>query len=492
VVVALLTVTPAALAATDLCGPLATLTPLSEEPETAPESDGNGVIRAGITKIVSALTNMMVATRDTTQSADENIGKVLFTVREGRSRIPDCDSKSKWAYSVYYPTGLVVRALDVQDLTQSGAPVKHYYVRTWNGLRVYIPAVDLAPMESDKVYFFATGALPIPYGHQTRTGYMPFEKRVLQWTNTYAVADRTPEIEAAIAEANCGPYPIRVFQNGAWTQERNRLLDICLYDQERRMPLIDPLSQRPVENANMSIRTLAQSESRLNIPIEGAFQRVSGSLVAKAQALLHGSSMIDKKSCQQSISFKNTFSAGGSLKGDFNIAVIEVEGATAWGTEKMVETAWPPDSYYRFGVYMLRMDDRTSVHDMIMIAGCSAEERTPERPQTLWLYNEEMPDGQTFLDAQDLVNSLKTNFNLAGYEVARNENDVLLGQFWRIKGNEQYVLWRDVIRREFEERLSVSGALDARDPAQADQLLDLLTHLVLSSIFAYEAPSTAH
>jgi hypothetical protein len=129
---------------------------------------------------------------------------------------------------------------------------------------------------------------------------------------------------------------------------------------------------------------------------------------------------------------------------------------------------------------------------MIMIAGCSAEERTPERPQTLWLYNEEMPDGQTFLDAQDLVNSLKTKFNLAGYDVARNENDVLLGQFWRIKGNEQYVLWREVIRLEFEERLSVSGALDARDPDQADQLLDLLTHLVLSSIFAYEAPSTAH
>ncbi len=402
---------------------------------------------------------------------------LYVTIGSGTALGPTCrdSDAARVETSLYYPIGLVVDVLGDESITDRGRSRAYKLVHAEHGLLLYVPAEHLAPISSDTAFVFADGPVPVSYcsGQRDCPITAPGTNgQVLHASQRYATA---PLSALTGLDGNgCGRLEIAPHdrwgastRGGASTRER-AYVDTCLPDADGT----------PGRNGNIRIVTAESAKTRMAAAPTGSLQRYTPSLLKKIVP-----TAFTVKECNQKYTEETALTAGAALK----VANwIEIEGGA--NHKRALETKLSEGCYYLYGNYTIRFPgsgNDEALDDIVFVANCVKDDPTKlEKGLSLLIYNDSFPDRLLSVDANDVLKEgYLASFGTAGLEPVRLTDNLRHGQFWRIRGSDQYFYWRTALRKYMLDNPQLEPIIRPLDETHAVAVADFFAHLVMAAAF---------
>jgi hypothetical protein len=210
--------------------------------------------------------------------------------------------------------------------------------------------------------------------------------------------------------------------------------------------------------------------------VSGSYHRFSDSLVSR----LFSANTRTSKPCGESWTSEVNAAIAGKTEVGGSIYIVKL---TASADVKKIETwvsAKGPKTHIAFSTYLLDRSGSREENSVVAVALCDDEKVYPSKGLLLSIRHPRLGTEEISI-TQASVNATYTKSLLLGLTPLGEASTTALrkGQFWQVRGSDQYFLLRDAIYYE------VSGLTEEMrevfDDKQTERAKDFFTHLILAA-----------
>lgn len=414
---------------------------------------------------------------------------LFFTTTTNYSIQPNCNKHggSTRGNGLFYPIGLVVRKFDEATIGQK----KYILVEADHGLRMYIPERDLAPLKSDKVYFFADSHRPTPYcgPNAVECKFTAEEKKLdsgekgpeinprLRW----AVADREKvEGEITIDELKtCQNVDVEIFNRGKPTKAYEKA----------KLPVCTDNDDGPTFNDRIKVVTVETYRKLFETGISGAYVHFEENVLQK---ILPKTTKLKPCGIKKLNQIEAVGEGGGKIDVDVYFVKFSVGGQLQFLNKEVLTLG--DKLFIHYGGFALKVGNRRKdIETKLAIQTlyeCDSGTLEPDKPRKITLFHPLLGSRDISMAVKGVEAKYKGIDDEVALAISSDHQWFKEGKLWEITDHIRFFMYREAIREEiiYDQAQSIQKLLAVEDveltPEQESyrrtRMEDFVVHLTLA------------